>query len=166
MTAPSREAERCEQRSGATCRSSRSGWPISSPSGCCTDERGPEMEDGVAGPRSGIVLRADLSGRVDRIGPHRSRRVRQPADHRRAATNHPGAVCDVVEFRRRVVENWQSEYLQFFLYIYATVWLLQKGRRNPNPSERPTPPPVSKAEQSTRQRHGTNRNSAHREWMD
>ena len=66
-----------------------------------------------------------------------------------------------------VAENWQSEYLQFFLYIYATVWLLQKGRRNPNPSERPTPPPVSKAEQSTRQRHGTNRNSAHRGgWTD
>jgi len=26
-----------------------------------------------------------------------------------------------------VVENWQSEYLQFFLYIFATVWLVQKG---------------------------------------
>jgi hypothetical protein len=26
-----------------------------------------------------------------------------------------------------VAENWQSEYLQFFLYIYLTVWLLQKG---------------------------------------
>jgi hypothetical protein len=26
-----------------------------------------------------------------------------------------------------VAENWQSEYLQLFLYIYATVWLLQKG---------------------------------------
>ncbi|MDV8056434.1 DUF6766 family protein [Rhodococcus sp. IEGM 1343] len=26
-----------------------------------------------------------------------------------------------------VTENWQSEYLQFFLYIYITVWLLQKG---------------------------------------
>ena len=32
-----------------------------------------------------------------------------------------------------VAENWQSEYLQFFLYIYATVWLLQKGHRNRNP---------------------------------
>lgn len=31
-----------------------------------------------------------------------------------------------------VVENWQSEYLQFFMYIYATVWLLQKGHGNPN----------------------------------
>jgi hypothetical protein len=26
-----------------------------------------------------------------------------------------------------VTENWQSEYLQFFLYIFATVWLLQRG---------------------------------------
>jgi hypothetical protein len=26
-----------------------------------------------------------------------------------------------------VVENWQSEYLQFFLYIFGTVWLLQQG---------------------------------------
>jgi uncharacterized protein DUF6766 len=26
-----------------------------------------------------------------------------------------------------VAENWQSEYLQFLLYIYATVWFLQRG---------------------------------------
>jgi uncharacterized protein DUF6766 len=26
-----------------------------------------------------------------------------------------------------VLENWQSEYLQFFLYIFLTIWLLQKG---------------------------------------
>jgi hypothetical protein len=26
-----------------------------------------------------------------------------------------------------VVENWQSEYLQFFLYIFGTVWLVQRG---------------------------------------
>jgi len=26
-----------------------------------------------------------------------------------------------------VMENWQSEYLQFFLYIFATVWLVQHG---------------------------------------
>ena len=25
------------------------------------------------------------------------------------------------------MENWQSEYLQFFLYIFATVWLVQLG---------------------------------------
>ena len=26
-----------------------------------------------------------------------------------------------------VSENWQSEYLQFLLYIFATIWLVQKG---------------------------------------
>lgn len=26
-----------------------------------------------------------------------------------------------------MLENWQSEYLQFTLYILATVWLLQRG---------------------------------------
>ena len=26
-----------------------------------------------------------------------------------------------------VAENWQSEFLQFWVYLMATVWLLQKG---------------------------------------
>ena len=26
-----------------------------------------------------------------------------------------------------MAENWQSEYLQFLLYIVITVWLLQRG---------------------------------------
>jgi hypothetical protein len=26
-----------------------------------------------------------------------------------------------------VAENWQSEYLQFFLFIFATIWLVQQG---------------------------------------
>lgn len=28
-----------------------------------------------------------------------------------------------------VAENWQSEYLQFLLFIVATIWLVQKGSR-------------------------------------
>jgi len=31
------------------------------------------------------------------------------------------------DFATDVAENWQSEYLQFFLYIMATVWLVQRG---------------------------------------
>jgi hypothetical protein len=31
------------------------------------------------------------------------------------------------EFGGAVMENWQSEFLQFTLFILATVWLLQKG---------------------------------------
>lgn len=30
-------------------------------------------------------------------------------------------------FAVAVMENWQSEYLQFLVYVLATVWLLQKG---------------------------------------
>jgi hypothetical protein len=31
------------------------------------------------------------------------------------------------EFGNAVMENWQSEYLQFTLFMLATVWLLQRG---------------------------------------
>ena len=31
------------------------------------------------------------------------------------------------DFAVDVTENWQSEYLQFLLYLTATVWLLQRG---------------------------------------
>jgi hypothetical protein len=31
------------------------------------------------------------------------------------------------DFGADVLENWQSEYLQFSLYIVGTVWLLQRG---------------------------------------
>jgi hypothetical protein len=30
-------------------------------------------------------------------------------------------------FAQAVTENWQSEYLQFVLYIMATIWLVQRG---------------------------------------
>ncbi|MFI6851583.1 DUF6766 family protein [Streptomyces sp. NPDC050416] len=38
-----------------------------------------------------------------------------------------GAYLASSDFAVDVTENWQSEYLQFFLYIFATVWLLQRG---------------------------------------
>lgn len=38
-----------------------------------------------------------------------------------------GAYLTSSDFAVDVSENWQSEYLQFFLYIFATVWLLQRG---------------------------------------
>ncbi len=31
------------------------------------------------------------------------------------------------DFGQAVLENWQSEFLQFTTFIFATVWLLQKG---------------------------------------
>jgi hypothetical protein len=42
----------------------------------------------------------------------------------------PASLLDYVtssSFGVDVMENWQSEYLQFFLYIFATVWLVQRG---------------------------------------
>jgi hypothetical protein len=42
----------------------------------------------------------------------------------------PVSLADYVtssSFGVDVMENWQSEYLQFFLYIFATVWLVQRG---------------------------------------
>jgi hypothetical protein len=38
-----------------------------------------------------------------------------------------GAYLGSSSFAVDVVENWQSEYLQFFLYIVALVWLVQRG---------------------------------------
>jgi hypothetical protein len=38
------------------------------------------------------------------------------------------------DFGQAVLENWQSEYLQFTLFILATVWLVQRGS---NESKKP-----------------------------
>jgi hypothetical protein len=38
-----------------------------------------------------------------------------------------GRYLTSASFGTDVAENWQSEYLQFFLYTFMTVWLLQKG---------------------------------------
>ena len=37
------------------------------------------------------------------------------------------------EFGAAVLENWQSEWLQFFLFVLATVWLLQQGSPESKP---------------------------------
>lgn len=42
----------------------------------------------------------------------------------------PVSLADYVlssTFAADVAENWQSEYLQFFLFIYLTIWLVQRG---------------------------------------
>ena len=41
------------------------------------------------------------------------------------------------DFAVDVAENWQSEYLQFLLYIGATVWLLQRGSPESKPLDKP-----------------------------
>lgn len=48
-------------------------------------------------------------------------------------------------FGTAVLENWQSEYLQFTLFILTTVWLLQRG--SPESKELDKAGPESDAEQ-------------------
>ncbi|WP_158887219.1 DUF6766 family protein [Amycolatopsis anabasis] len=38
------------------------------------------------------------------------------------------------DFLVDVAENWQSEYLQFFLYVAVTVWLVQRGSPESKPA--------------------------------
>jgi hypothetical protein len=42
-------------------------------------------------------------------------------------------------FGRAVTENWQSEYLQFSLFILATIWLVQRGSPESKPLDRAGP---------------------------
>ena len=56
--------------------------------------------------------------------------VAQQNAEQRAEGLEPLGLLDYVtssSFMVDVMENWQSEYLQFFLYVFATVWLVQKG---------------------------------------
>ncbi|GAA5036943.1 DUF6766 family protein [Actinopolymorpha pittospori] len=46
-----------------------------------------------------------------------------------------GAYVTSSDFGVDVTENWQSEYLQFFLYIVGTVWLVQRGSPESKPAE-------------------------------
>ncbi|OAR26257.1 hypothetical protein A8W25_12545 [Streptomyces sp. ERV7] len=49
------------------------------------------------------------------------------------------------DFAVDVTENWQSEFLQFFLYIFGTVWLVQRG--SPESKEPHERGPESESEQ-------------------
>jgi hypothetical protein len=44
-----------------------------------------------------------------------------------------GRYLTSASFAVDVAENWQSEYLQFFLFIVLTVWLVQKGSPESKP---------------------------------
>ncbi|WP_031007975.1 DUF6766 family protein [Streptomyces sp. NRRL F-5727] len=47
-----------------------------------------------------------------------------------------GAYLASSDFAVDVTENWQSEFLQFFLYVYGTVYLLQRGSPESKPPDR------------------------------
>jgi hypothetical protein len=48
-----------------------------------------------------------------------------------------GRYVTSADFAVDVAENWQSEYLQFFLYIVLTVWLLHRGSPESKPLDKP-----------------------------
>ncbi|RZU53670.1 hypothetical protein EV385_5603 [Krasilnikovia cinnamomea] len=47
-----------------------------------------------------------------------------------------GRYLTSASFAVDVAENWQSEYLQFFLFIILTVWLVQKGSPESKPLDK------------------------------
>lgn len=61
-------------------------------------------------------------------------------NERQAALGQPelalGPYLFSADFLVDVVENWQSEYLQFFLYVTATVWLIQRGSPESKPPDK------------------------------
>jgi hypothetical protein len=54
------------------------------------------------------------------------------ADHSERAVSWWHYVVSA-DFSGAVMENWQSEFLQFSLFIAATVWLVQKGSNESKP---------------------------------
>jgi hypothetical protein len=47
-----------------------------------------------------------------------------------------GRYLTASDFGQAVMENWQSEYLQFLLFILATVWLVQRGSPESKPVDK------------------------------
>jgi hypothetical protein len=62
--------------------------------------------------------------------------------HNEEAAAHGGEQISLLryvtgsDFGNAVMENWQSEYLQFLLFMLATVWLLQRGSPESKPLDR------------------------------
>ncbi len=71
----------------------------------------------------GLIFLGSLVGQA--ISGHDS--VNHDAHLHHSAAISLGHYVTSAVFWADVMENWQSEYLQFTLYILATVWLLQKG---------------------------------------
>jgi len=77
----------------------------------------------------GALFLATLAGQaVTGLADHNAEQVAQGL-----ATVSLGEYVTSSSFGVDVMENWQSEYLQFFLFIYATVWLIQLGSTESKP---------------------------------
>jgi hypothetical protein len=70
-----------------------------------------------------LIFLASLAGHS--VAAHKNYDEQQLAHH--GETISYGRYLTSSSFGREVMENWQSEFLQFTLYLMATIWLVQKG---------------------------------------
>jgi hypothetical protein len=82
-----------------------------------------KLRDNGLGLTFGLLFLAALIGQA--IAGHADFNNQQLADG--GQTKSMLEFITSSNFAVDVAENWQSEYLQFFLYILATVWLIQLG---------------------------------------
>jgi hypothetical protein len=71
----------------------------------------------------GLIFLASLAGQAF-AGWHQFNAIQAAEGLGRLSLPHYLTSAD---FAVDVAENWQSEFLQFWLYLMATVWLLQRG---------------------------------------
>ena len=81
------------------------------------------LRDHALGLFFGALFLGALAGQA--LAGHADYNAHQVADG--LATVSLARYVTSSSFAVDVAENWQSEYLQFLLYILATVWLLQRG---------------------------------------
>lgn len=81
------------------------------------------LRDNSLGLFFGVIFLASLAGHA--VAGWKACNAEQAADG--FGTLSLGRYLASSDFAVDVTENWQSEYLQFLLYITATVWLLQRG---------------------------------------
>ena len=81
----------------------------------------------------GLLFLASLAGQA--IAGHIAYNSDQVAHGEEAISL--GRYVTSSSFANAVAENWQSEYLQFMLFMLATVWLLQRGSPESKELDRP-----------------------------
>ncbi|MDZ5619632.1 DUF6766 family protein [Nocardioides sp. HM23] len=81
------------------------------------------IRDNSLGLFFGLIFLASLVGHA--VAGWQAFNAEQAADG--LGTLSLGRYLVSSDFAVDVTENWQSEYLQFLLFITATIWLLQRG---------------------------------------
>ena len=89
------------------------------------------LRDNSLGIAFGVLFLAALAGQA--VAGHKVFNEDQLAHHEHGITFFRYLYSS--HFGQAVMENWQSEYLQFTLYILATVWLVQRGSPESKPPD-------------------------------